>query len=234
MDHVVACWSARSIGVREIVIPDGCRDLVFVVYPRGSVLIKLTGLARRTFTVQQELGTRFLGIRFAPGSLAAWETGIAPSDQAISDRALVDHLSRMLLDDPGDGWSRVTQEAAALFRKPTSIVGDFLAALRESPGRIPSLGTSERTLRRNVGATTGASPQFWVSLFRARRAAQALLAADTPAAEVAFGTGYADQSHMTREIRRWFAVTPTELRNRRHRYSALFKMLSAFSNPALA
>ncbi|MNL88332.1 DNA-binding transcriptional activator FeaR [compost metagenome] len=42
--------------------------------------------------------------------------------------------------------------------------------------------------------------------------ARSLLASSTPLAEIAAASGYADQSHMTREFKRRYGVTPLAYR----------------------
>lgn len=78
------------------------------------------------------------------------------------------------------------------------------------------LGVSLRTLQRLLGGATGQSPRWWRRLARARRAA-ARIADDTAdkvvanLSEIALRAGYADQAHLTRELKSWFGSTPTAL-----------------------
>nr|WP_276308928.1 AraC family transcriptional regulator [Euzebya rosea] len=73
------------------------------------------------------------------------------------------------------------------------------------------LGMSERTLHRRL-ADEGASFQAIATQVR-REAAEALLVTtDHPLADVAFLTGFADQSAFTRAFKRWTGLTPTAYR----------------------
>jgi AraC-like DNA-binding protein len=54
-------------------------------------------------------------------------------------------------------------------------------------------------------------PDFWRLLGRARRAA-GRIASGARLAEVADDAGYSDQAHMTRELARWFGMSPGQLR----------------------
>jgi len=77
------------------------------------------------------------------------------------------------------------------------------------------LGISLRTLERCVKSGTGESPYYWFSLARARRAGRSL--EKTGGLSVAaFEAGFADQSHMTREMRKWFKCTPAQLKIDKH------------------
>lgn len=73
------------------------------------------------------------------------------------------------------------------------------------------LGVSSRTLQRLIGQETNRSPIYWILLARARKAARALNES-SPLADIAEMHGYADQSHMNREFKRWFGITPTAMR----------------------
>ncbi|NOY73282.1 MAG: AraC family transcriptional regulator [Gammaproteobacteria bacterium] len=74
------------------------------------------------------------------------------------------------------------------------------------------LGVSSRTLQRLIGQATDRSPIYWMLLARARKAARALNESN-PLADIAEMHGYADQSHMNREFKRWFGITPTTMRS---------------------
>jgi transcriptional regulator GlxA family with amidase domain len=94
------------------------------------------------------------------------------------------------------------------------------AAVREfdtpRPVAVPVIadryGLSERQFRRRFVAAVGYGPSTLAGVLRLGRAMR-LCAAARPAADVAFAVGYADQPHMTREMRRLAGVTPGELRS---------------------
>lgn len=65
-----------------------------------------------------------------------------------------------------------------------------------------------RTFSRREGCTVGE----YVRRLRAERAADAIRRTTEPLAGIAARCGYADQSHMTRSLKRHFRVTPSELR----------------------
>jgi AraC-like DNA-binding protein len=81
-------------------------------------------------------------------------------------------------------------------------------------------GLSERQLRRRFVAAVGYGPKTLEGVFRMRRAMSLsdTISADgirLRAADVAMAAGYADQPHMTREMRRLTGMTPGELLVRR-------------------
>lgn len=72
------------------------------------------------------------------------------------------------------------------------------------------VGLGERALRRRCQPLFGYGPKTLARILRMRRAL-ALARAGTPLAEVAARAGYADQAHLTREVRDLAGVPPTRL-----------------------
>ncbi len=64
-------------------------------------------------------------------------------------------------------------------------------------------------------AATGRSPHQYVLGQRLERARRALLTTDTAIADIAGACGFADQSHLTRTMRRHLGLTPNALRTNR-------------------
>ncbi|WP_254711714.1 helix-turn-helix domain-containing protein [Streptomyces sp. TRM64462] len=73
-------------------------------------------------------------------------------------------------------------------------------------------GVSASHFTRVFRASTGQSPHQYVMRRRLDRAREALLASDAPIAHIADACGFADQSHLTRTMRRHLGVTPSALR----------------------
>jgi len=109
--------------------------------------------------------------------------------------------------------------AQAAARPPDRLVRAATTWLAQHPdGQVSTLsqtlGLSDRQLRRRCEATIGYGPktlhrvlrfQRWLRLTRRAVGAQASLAA------LALESGYADQAHLTREVRRLAGVSPTAL-----------------------
>jgi len=74
------------------------------------------------------------------------------------------------------------------------------------------LGVSLRSLQRLIKSGTGQTPYFWFSLARIRKAGR-LLVEDKKLVDVAIETGFTDQAHMNREMKRWFGRTPNQLKS---------------------
>jgi methylphosphotriester-DNA--protein-cysteine methyltransferase len=94
-------------------------------------------------------------------------------------------------------------------REPDPLVGAAVAALGQPRARVSvvaaELGVSSRQLQRLVGAAAGYGPKMLARVLRFRRL-QAL--APAPLLELALEAGYADQAHMTSEVRLLAGVPP--------------------------
>ncbi|MFD7410291.1 DUF6597 domain-containing transcriptional factor [Kitasatospora purpeofusca] len=115
------------------------------------------------------------------------------------------------------GWApdRAVERAVAALGRPEAVRLPDLAA---------ELGLSERQLRRRVTDAVGYGPKTLQAVLRFRRAVArarsggggrgAGAGAVPGLAAVAAQAGYADQAHLTREVRRWSGVSPTVLLGR--------------------
>lgn len=72
--------------------------------------------------------------------------------------------------------------------------------------------TVAKKFRRLIGCSIGEFRQR----MRVERAFYRLIKTSTPLSQISMVCGYADQSHMTRSFRRYFDVTPAQLRNIDH------------------
>jgi AraC-like DNA-binding protein len=101
-------------------------------------------------------------------------------------------------------------------REPDPLIAAAVRALGRPRARVASvaaeLGLSARQLQRRVSDAVGYGPKTLQRVLRFRRL-QAL--APAPLAELAFAAGYADQAHMTGEVRELSGLTPTRFLSER-------------------
>ncbi|WHM40931.1 AraC family transcriptional regulator [Streptomyces sp. BPTC-684] len=81
----------------------------------------------------------------------------------------------------------------------------------EQLAAVADVSTSHFT--RAFRASTGQSPHQYLLGLRLEQARRALLATDAPLAAIAQRCGFADQSHLTRSLRRYTGLTPKALRD---------------------
>ncbi|WP_344101716.1 AraC family transcriptional regulator [Nocardiopsis rhodophaea] len=95
-------------------------------------------------------------------------------------------------------------------------VEDYINAHLRDRLRLEDLadaaGLSSSHFTRAFRASTGQSPHQYVLRLRLDRARRALQATGDSIAHIAEATGFADQSHLTRTMRRHLGITPSALR----------------------
>jgi AraC-like DNA-binding protein len=176
--------------------PDGCRDLIVITPRAGAPACLVSPLSESNETHGFAPGDQAMGVRLRPGV-------------QLDERAV---LALLQGHDRFDDVDLLAAVAAAT--RLDARVDEALASLCEAPS-LPiaqaRLGVSARSLERLLAGRTRRSPLWWRSLARARRCARAL-AGEAPLATLAADHGYADQAHMTRDLRRWFGHAPARLR----------------------
>ncbi|MCU0625543.1 MAG: helix-turn-helix domain-containing protein [Gemmatimonadaceae bacterium] len=213
-------WASIAADGEAIVWPDGCRDLVVAIPPRGAPEVLCTGLDRGARRVTLEAGTALVGLRVAPGSRFAWDADAhaTHAERSLADGAMVSRdvlaWARRLQRAPERAAAMLEEGAARWIRPPDAHVVALLSAIAagDGDGSAVLADASMRTWRRRLRDATGAPATFWRALHRARAAARLLAIEGAAPSAVAFRTGYADQAHLTRAVRRWFGTTPAALR----------------------
>jgi AraC-like DNA-binding protein len=176
--------------------PDGCRDLIAIAPKGGAPTCLVSPLSQASEMHAFAPGDQAMGVRLRPGA-------------QFDDRALLALLRARDGFDDGDLLAAVGAAARVDAR-----VDEALACLHEAPSLALAharLGVSARSLERLLAARTRRGPLWWRNLARVRRCARGLAGA-TSLAALAADHGYADQAHMTRDLRRWFDASPTQLR----------------------
>ena len=91
-----------------------------------------------------------------------------------------------------------------------SFRGGRAAATRTVDAAATELAVTGRHLRRIVLAEIGLSPKVYQQVLRVQRFVQAA-DAGMPLAAASIVAGYADQPHLTRDVRRFSGLTPAAL-----------------------
>jgi len=196
-NNLLSLWNSSSeLETTTVILPDGCRDLIMKVVNNEKPKWFVSPLFDQAKLVSIEANTVFSGYRMKPGVHIEEKTLLRSLDQSEEN---IDDISNLLSDHTDTKYS--VQEALKCLATDVNSVKQV----------AKELGVSPRTLQRLIVSNTNKPPTYWILLARARRAARALTLS-TPLAEIAEIYGYADQSHMNREFKRWFNTTPLVMR----------------------
>lgn len=229
---VAALWSfdtaADGRGAFRV-LPDGSTDLLLRFddvspgEPAPPPTVYVVGPADTYDVFEPPPAARFLGVRLRPGAAGAF---LRASPAGLTNRLVpvgecAPHLSG--LRDRLSGWVTFGEgfsalSAALLAAAPKAplpapvvravelLAGDGTAARVAAVAR--AVGLTERTLHRRLLAATGYAPKALARVLRFQRAVAALRSGADPCC-VALACGYADQSHMCREVRDLSGLSPT-------------------------
>ena len=213
----LACTWTRSGSGTVRVLPDGCTDLI--ARADGSIVVA----GPDTGPHLSALDGLVVGVRLRPGAGAAL-LGV-PLHALRDERPPLAELwgddARRLEDGPPQLWRLLAAVAARRQAPPDPLVAAGARRLTQRPrlrvGALArDLGLSERQLLRRFDDTVGYGPKVLARVLRLQR----LLAVPREqglawAAQIA---GYADQAHMSAEVRRLTGLTPAALRAERVRF----------------
>ncbi len=196
------------------ILPDGCLDLVW----DGDRLF-VAGPDRTARLLRSRPGTRYVGLRFSGGAGPAL-LGIpadlvcdrAPDLEELWPAATARELAERIADAPEAGLEAWAIERAAA--RDVDPLGPRVLRMAAAGAPVSviagSLGVSTRHLHRRCLPVFGYGPR---RLARVLRLGQAVAEARSglPLAQVAAGCGYADQAHLSREMRALAGTTPSGL-----------------------
>lgn len=216
-------WLSRdSGGGRHTVLPDGCVDLVLRLCD-GDGAWQAFGTSTRPLDVPVEPGCVYFGIRFQPGQSRHF---LPLPGRLLTDTAEplarpanleAERLCALLaLPNPAPALDALLCDWLAGRTSPAARIDGALTLLgaHDAPLGVATLAErlnlSRRQLERDFLEWVGVPPKVFMGIRRSQRA-MALLSSRSPAAplaDIALAAGYADQSHMTRELKRYLGVTP--------------------------
>jgi AraC-like DNA-binding protein len=213
-------WTRTAEGGEYRILPDGCMDVLLI---DGDLVV--AGPDSHAWTGSARRGTRYAGIRFAPGAAPGF-LGV-PARELLNERVPLADLwsptrSRQLLDrirsSPDPAVALDVEVAKLVDEPPDRLISYVLrnvrgGLLRGSAGvskLAGTIGLSERQLHRRCLDAFGYGPKMldrvlWmnVALDHARTG--------LALADVATLTGYADQAHFTRDVKALTGLPPKTL-----------------------
>jgi AraC-like DNA-binding protein len=227
-ERLLCRWVLRpgaGRGERDVVLPDGCMDLIWRPGDGALVAGPDTGPA----PVTRRPGATVIGVRFHPGA--------GPAILGLPAEELRD-IRVPLAELWGDGGSRLEEgldeasspderlaliegelrRRAAAAGRPDRLVAGAVALLRRPnpppvAGLADELGISERQLRRRFRFAVGYGPKTLARVLRFQRMLALARAGVSRGdlARLALAAGYADQAHMTVECTRLAGTSPGRL-----------------------
>jgi AraC-like DNA-binding protein len=223
-EQLVCEWRGDA-GEARTLLPDECVDMYWV---NGSVWV--SGPETRSWRSASPPGTDAVGVCFRSG-VAPSLLGVAASelrdarvclDQLWGARAARELTERVSCRDDDDG--RAIELENAVRRMAAGAWGLDVVAL-EVTDRLRTVRTasarelaraahlSERQLHRRCTAAFGYGPEFLLRIHRIQRFLQLARDESRPPrlAGLAIDAGYADQPHLTREVRSIMGTTPAQL-----------------------
>jgi AraC-like DNA-binding protein len=225
--HFQCTWSnapARDRDQRLAVLPDGCVDIIWI---DGELTVAGPDVSVAIASVTRDGAV--IGVRFRPGAARTW-LGL-PMSEIVDSRVALDNfwgppareLARMIGDEATiSARMRVLETALCKMTPdlapPPRDMGFVFHALKTGsagPGMaiiLDRLDLSPRTLRRRCEAAFGYGPKTLDRILRFQRFLRLAREEEAPRlAALAFAAGYADQAHLTREVRRLSGLSPAVL-----------------------
>ncbi|MQA80633.1 MAG: helix-turn-helix domain-containing protein [Streptosporangiales bacterium] len=189
------------------VAPDGCTDLIWV---DGTLLV--AGPDTRPNLARLPRGVVYIGLRFAPGTgplvfgvpaheLRDRRIPLAEVWPAASGRRLTERIGEA--DAPGRALETAAGELLATAPPPDPLLRRVVACTRSGlpvASIADRVGLSERQLHRRCLPAFGYGAKTLTRILR-MQAAVARARDGVPYATVAATGGYADQAHLSREVR---------------------------------
>jgi AraC-like DNA-binding protein len=205
---VAAVWSyAAGAASSSLIAADGCFDLILEADGRCRMSAFVYAPVTRAHHAHVEAGTRLFGVRLRPGYAAALIDSHTNILRAVERHAIAEARP--------DELESIVMSAVEDHSRPPNIVADFIAQARAAAGALrltsPSSTSRERELQRECRRWLGLTPKAFLRIERAWAARDAIREGG-PLAMIAADFGYADQAHLTRDVRELLGVTPRQLR----------------------
>jgi AraC-like DNA-binding protein len=188
---------------------DACWDMIFIRSAHGSRVL-LSGPSSTTQPVPYQAGNRNVGIKFRPGTFL---THVPVSSMVDTTASLPMPTDESFLL-AGREWPLPTFESADDFiaeLEHARLLSDDPVVRATLQGR--SNAGSLRSAQRHVSSATGLNATRIRRIERAREAAERLQRGES-ILDVTHDLGYADQAHLSRDLKHLTGYTPGQTRRR--------------------
>lgn len=200
-------WRARSVPQESFISTASSYWEFCVSTVGGKTHVTLRGPSRSATVVSIPRDAEFFGIRFRPGAFLRPHPVAGLVDR---DMTLPEGVGRTFRFDNAS-WEIPTLGNADVFldrliRRGLLVRDPVVQSALQ--GRLP--GLSRRSIERRVKGATGLSLGIIRQIERAQAAA-ALLDQGISILDTVVQTGYADQAHLSRSIKRFIGQTPAQI-----------------------
>ncbi len=205
--YVETITQGRTEGSGSVIRPAECHWHLVIVRHMGHVQVLAVGPLTSAGTVSWTDGAEILWIKFALGTFMPHLPASLLLDKETSLPGAGSHTFWL----KGSSWQLPTGENADTFverlvRAEVLARDPMIEAVLQ--GHRPAL--APRTLRQRFQHATGLAQGTIHHMERAQRAA-VLLEQGVPILDTVDATGYFDQPHLTRSLKRWVGHTPGQL-----------------------
>lgn len=200
-------WATQNIsdGIYSAT-PDGSWDLIVLIMPDGVKRMMITGQATKPMDVLYQKDTRSVVISFARGAYIPAYAGKLVDSFEMLPNADTEHF--MLCGKPFTfpSYDNAEELVEALVKTGLLLADPVIYTANESG----SWAASKRSHQRHFAEHTGISEKAFEQIERAKSAVRQLQNGKTPR-EVAADTGYSDQPHLARSLKKIMGVKPSDV-----------------------
>lgn len=204
---VEEAWLARSEPEESFISVAAAHWEMVVTWQRGAARLTVRGPETRATIVPIPQDAEFFGIQFSPGTFMP----DLPPGRLVDRTLTLPQVTGTSFWLDGSAWELPGPDNADVFvhrlAQASLLVHDPIVAEALS-GDVHGLST--RSVERRVARATGLNRGTIGRIRRAGRAVE-LLSRGVPPADVASRSGYADQPHLTRTLRRLVGQTPARI-----------------------
>ena len=199
-------WSTKNTGDGVYsATPDGSWDLIVLIQPDGSRSMMITGQSTMPMDVPYKKGTSSVVISFARGAYMPTYAGRLVDSFEILPNTDANHfmLSGHVFAFPN--FENVEELVEQLIARKLLFADPLVyAAYIGSPK-----AASVRSNQRHFAQKTGLTQKHFAQIERAQEALRQLQRGQKPR-DVAANTGFTDQAHLARSLKRIMGVKPSE------------------------
>ncbi|TCK60805.1 helix-turn-helix domain-containing protein [Seleniivibrio woodruffii] len=212
--YISAYWVSKGFYRDTVMFPvfaDGCCD---IIYDRTEHIAKMVGTGAELAHVPLNGMVDMAGIRFRPGGFTALTgipAGVIADGTFLSDileKGLAEHISKQFEAATTEGFDRIF---SGLINNLNPLIAFWLSESFAGIGDISDyFKCSEKTVSRAFLAHTGVSPVRMIAVKRFRHALELVLSEKKSMTEIAYDSGYCDQSHFIKDFRRFAGTRPSD------------------------